>query len=99
LKTGLHVLIACPGYTASNIRNTALGKDGKPQNETPLDESKLMSAETVAGHIINAIINRKRTIVLTAQGKLVVQLNKFFPGFMDKQVYNAVAKEKDSPFK
>ena len=28
LKKGLHVLIACPGFTASNIRNTALSKDG-----------------------------------------------------------------------
>jgi len=99
LKTGLHVLIACPGYTASNIRNTALGKDGKAQNETPLDESKLMSAETVAGYIVKAIINRKKTLVLTTQGKLVVTLNKFFPDFIDKQVYKAVAKEKDSPFK
>ena len=26
LKKGLHVLIACPGFTASNIRNTALSK-------------------------------------------------------------------------
>jgi dehydrogenase/reductase SDR family member 7B len=99
LKTGLHVLIACPGYTASNIRNAALNKDGKSQSESPLDESKLMTAEKVAQHIVNAIINRKRTIVLTTQGKLVVWLNKFFPGFMDKQVYNTVAKEKDSPFK
>src|SRR5690606_8783512 len=24
LKTGLHIMVACPGFTASNIRNTAL---------------------------------------------------------------------------
>ena len=34
LKRGLHVLIACPGFTASNIRNTALTEDGSPQGET-----------------------------------------------------------------
>src|ERR1019366_6162034 len=31
LKTGVHILTACPGFTASNIRNTALNKTGTPQ--------------------------------------------------------------------
>lgn len=98
-KTGLHVLIACPGYTASNIRNSGLNKEGKAQGETPLDESKLMSAEEVANHIIKATAKRKKYLVLTGLGKLTVWLNRFFPSFMDGMVYNSVAKEKDSPFK
>jgi short-subunit dehydrogenase len=98
-KKGLHVLIAAPGFTASNIRNVALAKDGTQQGETPLDESKLMSAETVAKKIIDAIDKRKRTLILTTQGKMTVLLNKFFPTFMDKMVYNHMAKEPDSPFK
>jgi short-subunit dehydrogenase len=98
-KKGLHVLIAAPGFTASNIRNVALAKDGRQQGETPLDESKLMPAETVAIKIADAIEKRKRTIILTTQGKMTVLLNKFFPSFMDKMVYNHMAKEPDSPFK
>ena len=35
MKKGLHVLIACPGFTASNIRNLSLTKDGTSQGETP----------------------------------------------------------------
>jgi len=99
MKKGLHVLIACPGFTASNIRNTALAKDGSMQGESPLDEEKLMTSETVAKYIIDAIEKRKHRIVLTTQGKLIVLLNKFFPKFMDKMVYNHMAKEPDSPFK
>lgn len=99
LKKNLHVLIACPGFTATNIRNVALSKDGSAQGETPLDESKLMGAETVARHIINAVENRKDRLILTAQGKMTVLLNKFFPKFMDKMVYNHMAKEPNSPFK
>lgn len=98
LKKDLHVLIACPGYTASNIRNVALNNEGKAQSETPLDESKLMQPEEVAEHITRAIIHRKRTIVLTTQGKLAVWLNKFFPALTDRLVYNTIAKEPDSPF-
>lgn len=99
LKTGVHVLIACPGFTASNIRNTALTADGNAQKETPMDESKLMSAEACANHIFIAVQKRKRTLILTTQGKLTVFLNKFFGGFMDKMVYNHFAKEPDSPLK
>lgn len=98
-KKGLHVLIACPGFTASNIRQTALSKDGSMQGETPLDESKLMSAELVARHIRSAVENRKERLVLTTQGKLTVLLNKFFPKIVDKLVYDHMAKEPNSPFK
>jgi len=99
LKKDVHVLVACPGFTASNIRNTALNSSGEVQGESPRDEQKMMSAEEVASHIYNATLKRKRDLVLTSQGKLTVFLNKFLPGFMDKMVYNHMAKEKDSPFK
>lgn len=99
LKKGLHVLIACPGFTASNIRKTALNEKGEAQGESPRDESKMMSAEEVARHIARAISKRKDRLTLTGQGRLTVWLNKFFPRFMDKQVYNHMAKEPDSPFK
>lgn len=98
-KTGLHVLIACPGYTASNIRNAGLNKEGKAQGESPLDEKKLMSAEEVAAYIARATTKRKKYLVLTPLGKLTVWLNRFFPSYIDGMVYNSVAKEKDSPFK
>ncbi len=99
LKTRLHVMICCPGYTESNIRKTALTHSGKPQGDTPLDEKKLMTAEKVAQHILKGVKNRRRTIILTAQGKISVLLGKFFPAWLDKMAYNTISKESDSPFK
>ena len=99
LKTGLHVLMAYPGFTASNIRNTALVADGNEQGTSPLNEEKIMSPEEVAKHIYNAVKNRKTSLVLTTQGKLTVFLSKFFSSFLDKMVFNHMAKEPDSPFK
>lgn len=98
-KQGLHVLIACPGFTASNIRFTALSKDGSRQGESPRDESKMMTAEETAVHICNAIKKRKRTLYLTSQGKLTVFLNKFAPALLDKLVYNHMAKEPNTPLR
>ena len=99
LKTGLHVGVMRPGYTASNIRNAALNKDAKSQAESPFDESKLMSAEAVADYILNMIKTKKAEQVLTLQGKLSFLLQKFVPRILDNLVYNTIAKEKDSPFK
>src|SRR4030095_11847310 len=48
LKNNLHVMVASPGFTASNIRNVALVKDGTAQGESSMDEGKMMSAEAVA---------------------------------------------------
>lgn len=99
LYSGVNVLTASPGFTNSNIRNTALNAAGKAQSESPLDEGNIMSAEEVALHIYNATVSRKRTIVLTSQGKLTVFLSKWLPSVLDKLVFNHFAKEKDSPLK
>ncbi len=99
LKNNLHVMVACPGFTASNIRNTALSSDGSVQGESPRDEQKMMTSEEVAQHIVKGVEKRKRTLVLTGQGKLVVFLSKWFPSFVEKQVFNHMAKEADSPIK
>jgi len=97
-KKKLHVLIACPGFTASNIRKAALSKDGSHQGETPRNEDQMMSPDIVASRIITAIIKRKRTVIMTRDGILTVLLNKFFPAWVDKMVYRHMAKEPDSPF-
>jgi dehydrogenase/reductase SDR family member 7B len=99
LKTGVHVLTACPGFTASNIRKRSLTKDGSSQGESPRNEGKMMTAEACASHIYRATIKRKNTLVLTTQGKLVVFINKWLPRLADKLVYNVMAKEANAPVK
>lgn len=100
LKKGLHVLVAAPGFTASEVRKVALTNDGSKQGETPRNEDKMMSAEECARHIVKAVEKRKRELILTfTEGKLTVFLGKFFPSLLDKLTYNHMAKEPNSPFK
>ncbi|HLZ17780.1 MAG TPA: SDR family oxidoreductase [Cyclobacteriaceae bacterium] len=96
---GVHVLTACPGFTSSNIRNRALTKDGTVQGESPREENKMMSADECAGHIYRATLKKKNFLILTTQGKLAVWLNKLLPSLADKLVYNALAKEPNSPLR
>lgn len=99
LKTGVHVMVACPGFTASNIRVTALSKDGASHGETSMEEGKMMSADTVAHIIADGIAARKRTLIMTGQGKLTVWINKLLPALADKLVFNHFTKEKNALIK
>lgn len=99
LYKNVNVMWVAPGFTSSNIRNTALSADGSSQKETPLDESKLMSAEECASIIWKGIHKKKRTVIMTLIGKSTIFLNKFFPKFIDRMVFNHFAKEVNSPLK
>ncbi len=100
LKSGLHVLIAAPGFTASNVRKSALTANGSQQGQTPRIENTMMTAQEVARHMAKAIIKRKRMMILTfKEGKLTVFLSKWWPTLIEKLSYNHMAKEPESPFK
>ncbi|MEI7830412.1 MAG: SDR family oxidoreductase [Prolixibacteraceae bacterium] len=100
LYTGLHVLVAAPGFTASEIRKSALTANGLPQGETPRKEDKMMRAEVCAELVADAIDKRERSLVLTfKEGKLSVFLGKFFPMLLDRLTFSHMSKEHDSPLK
>ena len=99
LKDDLHVMIFAPGFTASNIRFSALTADGSAQGKTPRNEGGMMSAESVAKRLVKGVYRRKRQVILTPVGKLSVLLNKFFPRLIDRLEYNYMKNEPDSPLK
>lgn len=96
LKTGVNVLVACPGFTTSNIRVAALAENGTAHGETSMEEGKMMRPEEVAKIIADGIAARKRTLIMTGQGKLTVWLNKLMPGLADNLVFKHFTKEKNA---
>ena len=99
IKKGLHVMVACPGFTASNVRFSALVADGSQQGSTPREEGKMMTAEEVARIVAKGIAKRKRLCLMEAEGRATHFVKKFAPGFLDKMFYWVMSKEPDSPFK
>ncbi len=99
LKKGLHVMIACPGFTASNVRFAALTADGTSQGKTPREEGKMMSAAEVAQRIIRGIRRRKRLVLMEYEGRCTHFIKKFAPALLDRLFYMVMAREPDSPFK
>ncbi|MEO1255421.1 MAG: SDR family oxidoreductase [Bacteroidota bacterium] len=99
MTRGVHVLVVCPGFTSSNIRNAALTADGKSQGESPRDEKKMMTSEEVAERTFKAAKRKKRDLILTFEGKMAVLLNKLIPSRLDRMIYNMMKKEPDNPLK
>ncbi|MBQ7856321.1 MAG: SDR family oxidoreductase [Alistipes sp.] len=99
LKKGLHVMVACPGFTASNVRFSALVADGSQQGSTPREEGKMMTAEEVARIVARGIAKRKRLCLMEIEGRATHFVKKFAPAFLDKMFYLVMSREPDSPFK
>jgi short-subunit dehydrogenase len=99
LKKGVHVMIAAPGFTASNVRFSALTANGTPQGETPRAEDKMMTAEEVARRIVRGVWKHKRTLLMEFQGRATHILKKISPSLLDKLFYSHMAQEPDSPLK
>ena len=99
LKKGLHVMVACPGFTASNVRFSALTADGSQQGSTPREEGKMMTAEQVAHIVARGIARRKRLCLMEIEGRATHFVKKFAPALVDKLFYYVMSKEPDSPFK
>jgi len=98
LKTGLHVMLVIPGFTASNVRRSALVADGSLQCESPRKEGKMMMPEEVAKAILKGIRKKKKKVLLTFIGKGSAIMQKWYPSYLDKLFYKVLAKEPDSPF-
>jgi short-subunit dehydrogenase len=94
MSDDVHVMWVCPGFTTSNIRFAALGKDAQSIGNTSMDEGKMMPAEECAEYILNAIRKKKRTLVLTFTGKRTVFMQKFFPKLADKFTYKFFFKDR-----
>lgn len=99
LKNGLHVLIAAPGFTSTNVRFSALTADGTPQGMSPRDEENMMTPEEVAKIIVKGIVKRRRNIIMGTEGKISVLAQRILPTVIDRILYGYMAKEPNSPFK
>lgn len=99
LYRGLHVMIAAPGFTESNVRFAALTADGTAQGESPRAEGTMMSADQVADRIVRGVERRQREVVMDFDGKATRWLKFFAPRLLDKLYYKHMAAEPNSPLK
>lgn len=92
--TGVTVTVIAPDFVVSQIHRRALGADGAPLGDTPMQESKIMTAEQCAGLMLDAMAKRKRLLITSRRGKLGRWFKIIAPGLIDRIAAKAIAEKR-----
>lgn len=84
IETGVSVFVVYPGFVATEVRERALGNNGKPLGKSHLNEKNVMSSVECSKQIISAIENGKRDLVMTLKAKIGLWLKLINPKLVDK---------------
>jgi len=83
-QQGVHVLMVCPGFTATGIENNALGADGKPVERPRSTTGRIARPEEVAEAVFRGVVKKKERIVLSSVGKLAYWISRLAPSFYER---------------
>ena len=88
--SGVDVSVIAPDFVVSEIHKRAMGPDGEPLGESPMVQSRIMTAEACAARITRAIDRRERQVLMSARGKLGRWLKLLAPGVIDRIAARAI---------
>lgn len=88
--TGVSVTLVAPDFVTSQIHKRSIGVDGKPLSTTPMQETRIMTADECAAHVVRAMERRQRLAVLSLRGRLGRFVRLLAPGLIDAIAARAV---------
>jgi short-subunit dehydrogenase len=88
--SGVDVSVIAPDFVVSEIHKRAIGPDGEPLGESPMVQSKIMTAAECARRIARAIDRRERQVIMSARGRFGRWLKLIAPGVIDRIAANAI---------
>lgn len=88
--SGVSVTIIAPDFVRSEIHKRAIGPDGRPLGESPMQVSRIMSAEECARMALRAIERRKRLLITSARGHVGRWVRLFAPSLIDRMAAAAI---------
>jgi len=89
---GVSVTMIYPGFVATGVRRHAVGPDGRPLGESPVQEDAVMTADECARLTLRAAARRQRELVMTARGKVGQWLRLVAPSLTDRIAARAIAR-------
>jgi NAD(P)-dependent dehydrogenase (short-subunit alcohol dehydrogenase family) len=90
---GVHVMIACPGFTLTNLQNRALDGKGRVTPHSRTKMGREASPSEVAEAIFKGAGESRKLLILTPTGKLSYLLFRFAPGFYERLMMKRLAEE------
>ena len=88
--SGVDVSVIAPDFVVSEIHKRAIGPDGEPLGESPMVQSKIMTAEECARRMARAIEKRERLLLMSTRGKLGRWLKLLAPSVIDRMAAKAI---------
>jgi short-subunit dehydrogenase len=88
--SGVDVSVVAPDFVVTEIHKRAIGPDGEPLGESPMKQSKIMTAEDCARRIVRAIGKRERLVLMSARGRLGRWLKLLAPSLIDRIAERAI---------
>ena len=92
---GVHVLMLCPGFTATNLQDSALDGDGTITKHPQSFIGKQDTPQRVAEKLMKALLKKKNLLVLTGPGKAGYFISRIAPGLYERIITNKFKKELD----
>lgn len=92
--TGVDVTVVAPDFVVSEIHRRSMGADGRPIGTSPMQESKIITAEECARLIAGAMEGRKRLLITSRRGRLGRWARLVAPGMIDRIAARAVREGK-----
>jgi len=88
--SGVSVTVVAPDFVLSEIHRRAAGPDGVALGKSPMQESKIMTADECAAKIVAAMEKRQRLRILSLRGRLGRYVRLVAPGLIDAIAARAV---------
>jgi len=88
--SGVDVTMVYPGFVGTGIRENASGPDGKPVAINPVNAADVMSPQTCARLIREAMAGRRREVIMTLRGKMGPWLKLVAPSVVDRIAQRAI---------
>jgi short-subunit dehydrogenase len=90
MGTGVSITMVAPDFVVTEIHRRSEGADGRPLGETPMQESKIMTAEACAAMILRGMERRQRLVIGSLRGRLGRIVRIFAPGLIDRVAQRAI---------
>jgi short-subunit dehydrogenase len=88
--SGVDVTIIAPDFVISEIHRRSIGADGRPVGQSPMQESRIMTAERCAALTLAAMARRQRMAILSARGRWGRFARLIAPALIDRIAARAV---------
>jgi short-subunit dehydrogenase len=90
MGSGVDVTIVAPDFVVSELHKAALGADGRPLGQSPMDEPHIMTSEQCARLIARAMRRRSRLLVTSRRGRLARWARLVAPALVDRLAARAI---------